>query len=708
MRINENRFISDFYNNFGNIKKKPIVLYGVGQFTKQVVEQADDFHIIGLMDAKTTGRTIYGLKVLSEQEVTAAAKVIIIVANLSVAGTIYQRIETFTKEHRIEVYFLNGLKPQDYNTLIGENPYWEKTAEALKGRILENDIISFDIFDTLLMRKCKAPEDVFRLVAYEMGMECAETDFVRKRKAAEKVCYRNVTKYFHLEQIYDILCREGVVARCETEAVMQKEIEIEKRLLVPRKSICQMFKYAKLQGKIVILTSDMYLGKEILKDMLAEFGICEYDDFLISCEVKKDKYWGNMWEYVTARYPGRKILHIGDNEISDEKTAMEHGLETYRIASANDLMEMCGIGQYLGQGNAGRDGILWGLFSAKVANDPFCMSMTKGKLYISNMYEFGYLFAGPLILNYLLWLVKTAKVQHIDTILFVARDGYLLEKLYQKLVANKQLEAPSGIYFLASRRASSVASIEREEDIWFVFDKLCSTASVKYERILKKGFGIQIDQDDSYLGSTLYEVGKEVLFRHTVERYASRILENAERERANYFKYLEKLHLQGQLGFVNFVCRGVTQYCITKMTKKRIKGFYFASEEDILDIYPHIEDIFYLYGENLSTHTSKLNLVTKYLYGETILSAPNGQLICFSEEGLPIYEERRRNFAKIRDCHKGIEQYMEDMLEIMPDLNELLFSNEQIDQIWGAFDLKNVILSQDVREVFCFEDYYGE
>lgn len=704
----QNRFISDFHTNFDSLKNTPVVLYGVGQFTKQIVEQADDFHIIGLMDAKTTGQSVYGQRVLSEQEVAVSARAIIIVANLSVAGEIYQRIERFTREHCIEVYFLNGLKPPDYHTFTGENPYWEKDAEKLKERILANDIISFDIFDTLLTRRCKMPQDVFWLVAYEMGMRDFETDFARERKEAEKTCYRDVTRYFQLQQIYDILCREGVVTRHKVEAFIQKELEIEKRLLVPRESMCQILRYAKAQGKIVVLTSDMYLGTDLLTDLLAKADLGEYDDLLISCEVKRDKYWGEMWEYLISRYPGRRILHIGDNEIADVKTAREHGMESYGIASANALLAMNGMDQFLGQVKTGGDGVLWGLFSAKAVNDPFCMNVTKGRLYITDMRQFGYLFAGPLVLKYLLWLIKIARAQHIDTLLFAARDGYLLERMYQKIIRKQRTEAPNGIYLLTSRRAASVAGIKSEEDIWFVFDKMCSTASVKYERVLERGFGIRIDGEDIYRGSTIYKVGKETLFQHTVQRYAARIYENAEWERANYLKYLESLHLRGQLGFVNFVCRGVTQYCMTKITQRRMKGFYFASEEDILGIYPYMEDIFCLYGENLSTHTSKLNLMAKYLYGETILSAPNGQLIRFSEEGLPIYEERRESFARIQECHRGIEQYMEDMLEIIPDLDENLFSNEQIDRIWGTFDLKNVILSQEVRDVFCFDDYYGE
>ncbi|MCM1302700.1 MAG: haloacid dehalogenase [Lachnospiraceae bacterium] len=702
------KFIVDFYKNFSHLKETPLVLYGIGQYTRRIIEQVKGFRIVGLMDARTTGQTIYGLRVLAENEAALTAQVIIIVANLSIAGTIYCRIAGFAQENGIKVYYLNGLQPQIYDAAIANDPYWDKSEEDLKERISENEVISFDIFDTLLMRRCQMPEDVFSLVAYEIGRDNVNVDFAFRRKVAEKTCFQYVTKYFNIEQIYDVLQEESSVSKDMLETIMNKEMEIEKRLLVPRKAVCDLLRYAKGQGKTVILTSDMYLGRDVVRAILEQNNVCEYDRLLISCEEGRDKYWGSMWEYVKELYPDKRVLHIGDNKISDEKTPREHGIESYRIANANEILRVSGISQYIGQANAKGDGLLIGMFASRAANNPFGMNKTKGRLYVPDMYEFGYLFFGPLILQYLLWLIKKAMEQHVDTILFVARDGYLLEKLYQKIIGGRHLKAPCGKYYLSSRRASSVASIETEEDIWFVFDKLCNTATVKYEKILEKAFGVGADANDIYLGKMLYEAGKEELFHHTVERYGQRILENAKQERINYFKYLETLQLGESLGFVNFVCRGVTQYCTSKMIKKRIKGFYFASEEDIYHIYPHMEDIFCLYGENVSTHTSRLNIVIKYLYGETIVSAPDGQLICFSEEGKPIYEPRSKSFARIRECHNGVEKYIDDMIKIIPDLSDPIFSNELIDRIWGMFGTENVILSQEVKETFSFEDYYGE
>lgn len=707
MNCTKDYFIGNFYKNFGHLKNESIVLYGVGQFTKWIIEEVKEFHIVGLMDLKTIGQTIYGFKVLSEREVAESAKVIIIVSNLSVSETIYHRIKTFTEEAGIIVFYLNGLQPQKYNESIANETYWNKNEEELKTKILQNDVISFDIFDTLLMRKCLMPEDIFYFVEMELGEEKTGLNFPLKRKNVERTCYQNITKYFNFQQLYEVLYNNDNISEENREIVMQKEKEIEWRFLLPRSVICKLFWYAKEHGKTVILTSDMYLDKSILDEMLYFNGIYDYDNLLLSCEIGRDKYWGSMWEYVTDLYQDKKILHIGDNKIADEKTAREHGIHTYLIASSKRMLELSGIQSYLGQGKTVIDRLLIGLFISKSLNNPFCLSSTKGKLYVSNMYEFGYLFFGPLILAYLLWLIRKSNEQQVDTILFVARDGYLLEKLYQKLVCKKNLQAPKGVYFLSSRRVASVAAIEAEEDIWFIFDKLCSTMSVKYEQLLDKAFGISIDNKDNYYGKLLYEIGKEKLFRHTVEHYGTKILKNAAEERKNYLTYIDKLSLGLNVGFVNFVCRGVTQYCISKIIKQRMKGFYFAAEEDLLDIYPWKEDIFCLYEGLVSTHTSKWNLIIKYLFGEVVLTAPEGQLIYFEKDEIPVYEKRKSSFEEIKKCHQGIEQYVEDIMNIIPNIALGTFSLEMIDKIFGVFGLENVILSEEVINAFQFEDFYG-
>lgn len=414
---------------------------------------------------------------------------------------------------------------------------------------------------------------------------------------------------------------------------------------------------------------------------------------------------------IRAAYPEKRILHIGDHPIADRKTPEEHGITAYPIAGAAELMKMCGIGAFLrAEGKAAGDSLILGLFQAKAFQNPLGMRETKGRLYVKDMYDFGYLFYGPMLFHYTWWLIQKARQEQTDVVLFVARDGFLLKQLYEILGTQTGSCIPRGVYFLSSRRAASVAAIEGEEDIRFIFEQLCNIAAEAYADILDKAFGIVIDEDDPYLEASFLTVEKETLCRHTIGRYGRRILENARRERAGYEAYIRTLDLgNGKPGFVNFVCRGVTQRCISQVMKKRIKGFYFAAEDDIDDIYPDPEDIFCLYEGRHSGHTSRLHLVRNMLCGEMILSAPEGGLISFSPEGTPVYAERETDFAELAKCHQGILQFAKDLLALAPDVQMLSFSNALPDFCLGVSTMGHVMLSPQIREFFGggYEDYYA-
>ena len=70
--------------------------------------------------------------------------------------------------------------------------------DAVKKEISQADAVSFDVFDTLLMRKTLYPEDVFELTALSCGLDPEE--FQRRRKEAEHA-FRHGTVY----DIYSVL-----------------------------------------------------------------------------------------------------------------------------------------------------------------------------------------------------------------------------------------------------------------------------------------------------------------------------------------------------------------------------------------------------------------------------------------------------------------------------------------------------------------------
>lgn len=155
-----------FANNYEDMKCKRIVLYGLGGNTRRILEEFQGFHIVALMDPEKIGAEYWGLPVISVEEAKEIADAVIIIARDSVLKIIYNRICSL-EECGIPIYDIkrNRLKEVFSNTNhYEENPYWKKNLHGLKSEIDKYDIISFDVYDTLIMRRLARSNDIFELV----------------------------------------------------------------------------------------------------------------------------------------------------------------------------------------------------------------------------------------------------------------------------------------------------------------------------------------------------------------------------------------------------------------------------------------------------------------------------------------------------------------------------------------------------------------
>lgn len=699
MNTSQQRLGAVFEHNFSFLRGVPIALYGVGQYTKMLLETVENFQIVGLMDERMTGQTIYGLPVLSREQVRSMARAVILVANLSVSPVIYHRLCEWADEAEMPIYYLNGLSPAKEDICLGKNPYWTRTAHDLKVSMAEHSVVSFDIFDTLIMRACLHPEDIFYLMASQLPPAFANR-FPTIRKQAEHICYRHHSKYFTLDMVYQVLEEQLSVPHELVQQWKQLEIDTEQRCWLPRREMLCLFREAVASKQRVLLVSDMYLGEIWLKKMLQTFGIEGYCHLLVSCDIQKDKYDGSIWPYIRTLYPQESILHIGDNDLVDIERPREYGIDTWKIASARELMQWSGISK---NWKTERGGMTAGLYAAKSMNSPFAISKHSGKLVIDSMYDLGYLCFGPLVAAFTCWLWKTAQEQQMEVLLFAARDGYLLKQIYQLIQEINGCKSPKAVYFLTSRRAACVAMLRTEQDIRFVIEHVVNVSSMTVHDLLQHTFGIQAKREDPYINQTIAEIGKPAVTAYILTHYCADILAHAKKERNGYQHYVQSLHLPEKKGFINFVCRGVTQYAVEQILQQKMTGYYFAGEE-LENIMPDHRRIFAWYGKDKSTHTSRESLLMQYLYGEVVFSAPQGQLLYFAPDGTPVYNARSKSFQPIEECHKGITQYVRDMIHSVPDLLSYDWSLETVDQVFGSMTSPRVILSDVVKKNFILKD----
>jgi predicted HAD superfamily hydrolase len=636
--------VKTFKKHFGGDVNRHLVLYGVGRNTEAILDNCSDLNIIGVMDQDSVGEVKFGRNVLSYEEVIAMKPTIVIVARDSVVNIIYKRIE-FLEEKNIDIYKIDGTKlckgglPYSNKEL----PYWKVSEKDLQKAIDDHEVISFDIFDTLIMR---------RLVKHD-----------------------------------------------------RLSFEEEKKYLVKRKVMVDMLYYAMRQGKKVFLLSDMYYSSREIRELLEHCGINGVYDIIISCEYGTTKETGGLFKVLKSKVrksfgkdTEQNILHIGDNRIADGEMAERSGVDSFLIMSSYELLMASSMQSILVEPGDLRWNQTIGFFISTYFNNPFVLYGKKGLLKVDTLEELGYFFIAPIMYEYMLWLKNKVLQDRIEQMLFASRDGWLPYLIYEKM--RKRIPMiPKAVYFKTSRRAITVASIKKQEDIYRLGGR---TFSGSIKAFFKERFGVQAVEEDIWKNT---EEQRDKLLK----KYEMNILKNAKEERDFYFEYLKKVGINQFLkkGFFDFVASGTVQYHLEKLLRQELQGYYFATMNIPNNLYK--EDIIYAPFGNITSYGSGSNLSKNYLAMESILTDSDSTLIKM-ENGKPIFAEyENEKYPQIQKIHDGVLRYVEERLEL-----ECLYQigGESDSDFSGAdsllgyiFEGKEVI-SDKMRSVFVNDDHY--
>lgn len=700
-------FIEAFDSHFREIRDNPLVLYGIGEKTRWILENLPVYNIIGLMDQDTTGGVVYGKKVLNFNEAAKQAKTIIIVANMASNRIIFNRIRSLQDIHHIPIFFTDGTNPQHNQVLTAAISVTLESKKAIEKHISRAEVISFDLFDTLIMRETYLPTDIFDLVEQRAkNFFKRDLSFKVPRVEAEKFCF-NHDKFYTINMIYDRLRETLDCSTTEIRHLMNEELDMELRYSRPRSDVVDLYNFSLSQGKKVCITTDTYLDRGTIAEFLENAHIPPPDEFFISNLERKSKHAGTIWDQIRSHYQTDSILHLGDNRIDDVEQPLSKGLSAVQIATASDL-----LGSVMGtiplRARTFTDRRILGLLASRFLNSPFSLMHSPGKLRVSSMADLGYLCFGPLVYAYICWLICEVRHHPDARVLFFARDGYLLKELYEKTAQDLKIQVPEGTYLLTSRRSASVISLEKDSDIAFVTETMCRYRKNSLREILFLAFGIRGHDDDTILDKRCLEMTNGEIIRYLTENYGAGILANAKDERDAYYAYLNSLGLDraAQLYCVNFVGRGATQQFISEILKMPMTGYYFALEKASKESFFDSVSAKGLY-DSFPGDAGSSQLLRNYVFGEIILSSPDEQFIRFASDGTAIYDSRAtaRDFSRIQECHDGIREFFKDVLMIQYTNNELP-TLDIVDELYGLFLSGRCTVSEPVRDSLVFKDYY--
>lgn len=715
--------IENFRKIFADKKDMRIAIYGLGRRSATLLPGIKDYNVVGLLDRDRSniGQELCDIKVIAIDDIEDKADIIIINSDPSNYEIIFKRISNMVS---IPVYYSDGrLARIDENDMAyQDNSYWSSSYNDLKRRIDNAQIVSFDIFDTLIMRKIFSPEDVFRLLGSRTKELNINTDIGAVRAKISAKCDSCAS----IDDIYMAIKEETDLSDEVIEDIKTIERDIDEQLCVARNDIAKLYEYCIESGKEVYLISDMYYTLQDIKRLLDKCGLSVIDDrhIWISCEKKKDKISGSMWkEYSSVVGENAKCIHIGDNKTGDIENPTKYGIDSYYVMSGKDMVMNSSISELASHVNTVSDSICLGLVTAKLFNSPFALCSNKGKLSFDNSEVYGYCVYGPLLGKFLIWLYSNSREDGIDKLLFFARDGYFLEKDY-RIVAELLDDGykQDWCYLPISRRLIYMASMENEEDFKRVVEFPYVGTFADY---MKSRFEIMVtDETSEYNDRQINAVGDSKNILKWIQPYKEMIMQEAKAERENYLKYLEAdgdMQKEISYGTVDLGYYGTNQYYLQRLTDIKTKGYCFyacLSEDNVL-----ISDIImsgcFQYGNDYTAEKSLAR--KKNMYIETFLTAPYGMIRYIDNQGNMVCEpdgKSQRNFDIKENVNGGAIDFIRDYINIYKSIL-VADSNEYIKQMQDRTEsIEDIIfynmlngmcnVSKDILKGFYFDnDFVG-
>ncbi len=693
--------IEAFKQAFQDKLNMKIVLYGVGQKTATLLNASLGLNIIGLLDKDNSlvGTKMYGYPVVDREFAEANADILIINTAENFWQTIYQRI----KDWNIPIYYRNGQKASEYKVKEKiDCDYWNKSYDDLVNLTNKYDVISFDIFDTLIMRKIYLSMDVFSLVEKKLqAMYGNEFKFAEYRRKAE-INIDNPT----IDEIYTEIQNITGWNNNLIEEIKQCEIDTDTQLIVPRESMIALCN-SLISQKEIYFVSDMYYSSEQLQKILFKCGInADIEQIIVSCECKKSKKDSVLWKYYTTQYIKlKKALHIGDNEEADIKNPVKYGIDTYHIWNTVKMLQHSSIKDIDSKVNSIYASIAMGMINAKIFNDPFALNLTKGMVKFSDLEDIGYCVWGSVVYSFLIWIIEQSKNDGLGTIAFMGRDGYLLQKAYEFIREKIKCDMPKSVYLEISRRCIRNASAETWED---VLELAGEAYDGDFKSFLKDRFAIEADFDEEQ-NINMTDIQKDItkLDEH-LQKYKTQILKQINEEKVGYRKYLKSLGLGENYGIVDLFLYGSVQYYLGKFEKKRLQGYYFCINKEPSSKYYKSQGMSACFQKENDLTGKKTNLHIYNVFTEAFFTSPKGMLLYIKEDGTKEYAKEMSNQKtfNIREAMlDGISSFIRDMLQNYDKKNDIFYTDTMFsDELFGCFMNIGFEIPKCMKESFFWDN----
>lgn len=500
-----------------------------------------------------------------------------------------------------------------------------------------NDVISFDIFDTLVFRNIYKPTDIFRILEKEALSKYKIKNFFQTRIDAERESRTEENNYeCCYDEIYDCI-KEKINNGKAAKFLKEEELKLEKKFLVVNPFMKDIYDYCISKGKKILIISDMYLNEDFILDLLKRFGYEKFTLYL-SNVYKKTKGNSSLFELVYSKEKIKKSkwLHIGDNLQSDFNSPKSVGINAFHYKNVNSLTNIKSYSVF----------------------ESIILGIQNNYLYNGNEIDywdkFGVLNVSTIYFGFTKWLYDLTK--NYDNLFFIARDGYIIEKIYKLFDKNINTN-----YLYCSRNSlviPSLYNLDTEELVNNLIKMYHPNVLYTLEKFLKECRLNKEDVESDLITAFNFKTFDDVISESNIYNLkkllvvlAPKIKEKLEKDFNIVRNYLiqEKVDNYSHINIMDIGWAGSIQSSIKRILNKDVNGYYFGTiDENQKDGFT---TMFGYYFDFDHLEENKKNILDNVMMYELIFSAPHG-----TTKG---YEKKKGIISPILDSNKEYNKVVE-------------------------------------------------
>ena len=299
--------------------------------------------------------------------------------------------------------------------------------------------VTFDLYDTTVVRKSVSEFDIFELTWNELKRRHAEFPdvdvYISHRKASELA-----SQTLDAPTLKQILQYMPISYSQYLELIESVESEVEMQQLSVIPHAIEFIQKLRQDNKKIAFISDMHLSAKYLQPKIESLELYQAGDILlVSSDVGKSKARkGKLFRYFldTNKLEAKNVTHYGNSLWSDVKMAKKYGLSACYIPEFN-------ANKY--------ESLLRTEISDKKATNHLCSTskFTRIECYESAsvcvfsdrqsdkrvISDIACSVAGPVLYFFVRWVLEECRRESVATIRFLTRDGEILKAIADELPA---------------------------------------------------------------------------------------------------------------------------------------------------------------------------------------------------------------------------------------------------------------------------------